>query len=58
MRHAALSVSAASSPSRLSHINAAATAAEAAAIHARTRTLAHPGESMSSEKNSRTTITT
>ena len=58
MRHAAISVSAAPKPRTLSHISAAATAADAAAIQARTRTLAQPGESTSSEKNSRTTITT
>jgi hypothetical protein len=58
MRHAASSVSAAPNPRTLSHISVAATAAEAAAIQASTRTLAQPGDSTSSEKNSRTTITT
>ncbi len=44
MRRTAVSPSAAESPPTLSHISTDATAEDAAASHARTRTLTHPGE--------------
>ena len=56
MRRAASSPSACENPRTLSHISTAAAAESAADSHARTRTLAHPGDIALIAKNSRATI--